>query len=497
MLLYSLLGFTQWFVDSKRDYNWVLGKGNEPSHPYYKGFVLGFNNQTISCSTFLHPLFLVRNTSSISNSNGELIIFTDGRDICNRNGQIMLNGDSLPTSQAIWELFPDFYPLTHKAIILPNPGKENLYYVIHEDLQIGNGIMYYTYPLRFSIVDMEWENGLGAVTERNVVLINDTLDEGLMAAVRHGNGRDWWILVPEFGQPAYYRILLDPGGLHVIGKQYIGSASSMNEGVKAVFSPDGNLFARSGDSVGGQPVRLELFKFDRCTGLLSDYLDIGGFIPWQRGAMVEFSPNSKLLYYTTLIEVWQYDLTAPDIAASKIMVATWDSTFYNLTPTAFVEMQNVWDGRILISSFNNPFLHVIENPDIKGIGCNVIQRAITMCRPGFISPVFPNFRLGPKIGSECDTIYHAGIEDMLNLNQISAYPNPASEIIQFELDISNNNLPMRMCIYDYLGKQVDDLYVAPYQGVIRYDVRSLPAGVYMGVLSNENTQIAKVKFIVE
>ncbi len=86
---------------------------------------------------------------------------------------------------------------------------------------------------------------------------------------------------------------------------------------------------------------------------------------------------------------------------------------------------------------------------------------------------------------------------MLNFNKMSAYPNPASDIIQFELDITNNYLPMRMFIYDYLGKQVDDLYVSPYQGVIRCDVRSLPAGVYMGVLRNENTQIAKVKFIVE
>lgn len=502
-LMFSLLfqhANSQWFVDAKRDYQWIMGWGNySPPHPLYGGAGINFPSTSPIAFTYNHPLALFWNSQVISDINGNLLFHTDGKQIINKNGVIMKNGDSINTGIS-WSLYPTYNPGAHSSLIFPLPGKPNLYVIIHEDFQLSGELSLYVHPLRFSIVDITRDNGLGEVTEKNAILINDTLDESVMAAVRHGNGRDWWILIPEFGEPSYYRILLSDKGLQIMGKQTIGYASSFNEFGESVFSPDGNWFARSGDSCAFTPVRLELYQFDRCTGLLSDYHDLGGFVPpltGSRGFFLEFSPNSKLLYYTTFFEVYQYNLDAPDIQASKTPVAQWDSTYYNFAPIGFVEPQLGPNSKIYISSGNNPYLHVIENPDIPGTGCNVIQRGFTMPKVVFIIPTFPNFRLGPKIGSECDTIYHAGFEDMQAHNQISAYPNPASDIIQFELDITNNYLPTRMRIYDYLGKQLDDLYVAPFQGVIHYDGRSLPAGVYMGILSNEHTQIAKVKFIVE
>ncbi len=491
---------SQWFIDSKRDYQWIMGWGNySPPLPLYGGVGIDFITNHPVAFNFPHQLFLSFQNTAISGFTGQLLFFTDGRTIINKEGLIMKNGDSLCNTNN-WSLFPDFYPGAHGARILPHISNPNLYYIIHEDITQSIELGVFVHPLRFSIVDITQDNGLGEVTEKSVVLINDTLNYSVMATVRHGNGRDWWILIPEFKDNSYYTVLLNDQGLQVIGKQNTGHQNIFNETGKSVFSPDGNWYARSGDSSAFTPVRLELYQFDRCTGLLSDYHDLGGFIPplnGSRGGFLEFSPNSKLLYYTTLLEVYQYNLDAPDIQSSKTLVAQWDSTYYNFAPIGFVEPQLGPDSKIYISSDNNPYIHVIENPDIPGIGCNVVQRGLILPKNSFIIPTFPNFRLGPKIGSVCDTIYHAGVEDMLNFNKMSAYPNPASEFIQFELDITNNYLPMRMCIYDYVGKQVDDLYVAPYQGVIRYNVHSLPAGVYMGVLRNENTQIAKVKFIVE
>ncbi len=109
----------------------------------------------------------------------------------------------------------------------------NVLIVIKDQLSNDYGMI--VHPLLFSIVDITKDNGFGEVTEKKNILINDTLDESVMATVRHGNGRDWWILVPKFAESPYFRILLNENGLQVIGKQTIGNACTFNEGGKSVF----------------------------------------------------------------------------------------------------------------------------------------------------------------------------------------------------------------------------------------------------------------------
>jgi PKD domain len=113
------------------------------------------------------------------------------------------------------------------------------------------------------------------------------------------------------------------------------------------------------------------------------------------------------LYAINASYVFQYDLQATDIAASKTLVAEWDGYVHEISfATTFAAAQLAPDGKIYIcTAFSTPFLHVIEYPDRKGIACQLRQRAIHLPNYNNYSiPNFPNYRLGPIDGSVCDTL---------------------------------------------------------------------------------------------
>ncbi|MBK9423418.1 MAG: hypothetical protein IPN54_04670 [Bacteroidetes bacterium] len=54
----------------------------------------------------------------------------------------------------------------------------------------------------YSIIDMKGDGGLGSVTQKNVQLLNFLMVDCILA-IKHGNGRDWWLMVrpSPVGQP--------------------------------------------------------------------------------------------------------------------------------------------------------------------------------------------------------------------------------------------------------------------------------------------------------
>jgi len=102
-------------------------------------------------------------------------------------------------------------------------------------------------------------------------------------------------------------------------------------------------------------------------------------------------------------------------------------------------MQLSPDNRIIINVPNTftKYLHIIQNPNNRGIACNLEQRAITLptFNP-FTLPSFPNFRLYDAEGSICDSL---GIDMPVSASYnvmrpyLKIYPNPASDIIQIEI----------------------------------------------------------------
>ncbi|MCC6461089.1 MAG: hypothetical protein IT260_11500 [Saprospiraceae bacterium] len=237
--------------------------------------------------------------ASVADSFGRFIFSYNGLSIYDASGETMENGDSFGE----WNLNGG---IPEGGIILPVFKKGNQYILIHETWSYlgtwgtaGNKILY-------SIIDMSRNNGLGAVTSKNIFVFSDTLDYGKIAAVRHANGRDWWIVVPKYDSNIYFSFIVTPEGLRFYDKQEGGEVNRAGFG-QATFSPNGKYYAKFSTIDETAGAYFDIYDFDRCTGHLSNHHQIF-FSNGVLSGGVAFSPNSQFLYISYLDHIYQVDL---------------------------------------------------------------------------------------------------------------------------------------------------------------------------------------------
>lgn len=400
-LLFPGLVFTQNY-----DQNWLMGYfGGLQSEPddVFGISILDFSDCTLTIhdNQNIEMNFDVTNVS-MSNEVGDLIFYSNGIYIENSSFQTMENGTDLNE----WQLIG--YILNQGILSIPYPGNENQYIVFHGTKELLPGIGINMVGLYYSIIDMEANNGLGQVIEKNQSLILDTLQSGKLTATKHGNGRDWWLLINKSSTNNFHTILINPSGISISGIQSTGLPIENGLG-QAVFSPNGNYFVKFNtiDLFTGQFI--EIYNFDRCRGLLSNHRRIQYDEDASSGG-VAISPNSRFLYVSSYKQIYQFDLWATDIESSKIKVAEYDG-FQSPFGSKFFLAQLAPDGKIYINCPNSEnVLHVIHNPNEPGLDCNVEQHGIELPTVnGFSLPNYPNYRLGPIDGSPCDTL---GIDNL-------------------------------------------------------------------------------------
>ncbi len=364
-----------------------------------------------------------RANANICDSNGTLLFSTNGVWVADALGDTMQNGTGLSPS-FYTSLYPDGLHVCQTALIIPRPEAMGEYYIFHctIDDQAGQ----FTRYLYFTEVDMTQNNGLGAVLSKNNVILQDTLNVGKISTVRHANGRDWWVTCNKLNSNIHITFLVTPYGIEGPFEQAVGILRHRDSG-QVCFSPNGDRFAY----YYGAQDDLEVFDFDRCTGLLSNPVHIGIDDYNQMGG-VAFSPSGQFLYVSSVMDVYQYDVTAADIAGSMVHLGSWDG-FYSPSPpfaTAFDIAQLAPDGKIYISTGNGTFhLHVVNQPDLPGLACDFQQHAIELPTYNFNSlPNHPNYFLGPEDGSVCDSL---GVNTLTPgtfpwERGVSAFPNPST-----------------------------------------------------------------------
>jgi len=302
------------------------------------------------------------------------------------------------------------YILDQGAMALPWPEHDSLFLLLHMDKQLTpNQNSFQSAHFYYTLINMNRNNGLGAVIEKNQAFITDFLHKGKVVSTRHANGRDWWLLIRRYGTNTYHRILVTPIGLINKGLEVEGQPIPSNSIGQATFSFDGTKFANVHLTGGiGNPTYVSIYDFNRCSGELSNQIQfVYADTAWCAG--ISISPNNRFLYVSSFRYVYQYDLQAENIEASRVTVAVWDGytePASNLMATTFYLMQLGPDGRIYINSNNTAkHLHVIEHPDSLGLACGLCQHCFELATySSFTLPNFPNYRLGPLEGSPCDTL---------------------------------------------------------------------------------------------
>ncbi len=228
----------------------------------------------------------------ISDNLGNLLFYTNGNYIADATDDTMLNGSNLTPGWFADSYGSGGFPMGQGAIIIPFPNDANKYYLFHEDGVVLSTPVNCVQPVNLfcSIVDMTLNNGLGSVVSKNVSILSDTLILGELTAVKHANGRDWWLICHKNFSDKFYMILITKYGIGNIYSQNIGFSYGYGGEGQNVFSPNGEKYARY-----KPPDGLDVMDFDRCTGQFSNWNHIQ-INDSASGGGVAFSSNSRYLY---------------------------------------------------------------------------------------------------------------------------------------------------------------------------------------------------------
>ena len=358
----------------------------QQGNQWYFGQRAGVNFNTNPPSPLLDgQVNSLEGSSCVSDENGNILFYTDGTQVWNKNVDLMPNGGGLKGHVSSFQ----------NSVIIQQPGNKNIFYLFTTDAIENNGGNGYNY----SIVDMTKDNGSGDVTAKNVVLSAPSSER--ITAVRGADYKSYWVITNDYNSNIFRTYKIDCSGLDpnaVIST--VGRVTNQN-----VYSNIGVLRA-SGDgklllqtNAHGRPITtptdefVQLFDFDNATGNVSNAREIpllnDGYY-WGG----EFSPNSKMLYLVNPFSkaIHQFDLSSGNLAtiiSSKQVLAVPDGSLGAIAMGP--------DLKLYIATGGRDYLHVINDPNQPGAACILVLkqqqtggRTCELGLPNFNPNVFVN-----------------------------------------------------------------------------------------------------------
>lgn len=376
-------------------------------------------------------------SASISDTSGNLLLYAGSiggnnifhANIYNNLNQQLLNGDSIISTSSI----------TQGLLFLPFFNNNNKYLLF----SIGFVPNVFPFPGLFSST-IDISSGIGVVSFKNQIIDTAYRYNEKMITVKHGNGRDWWLINHEHNSDRYIIRLIQNDTINTTNYQNIGSylAGSDAWGQMSV-NPTGNKIA-----IVGSAGSINVFDFDRCSGLLSNFKDLSdtplpGFDRYY-GASIS---TQNLFYYSTYDSIWQVDLNSSNPFQSRLLV--YSDQIPNvclgqqlLGPNNKIYIPNVLTcgGPVNMNDSLNTHLTVIDQPDSIGMGCNVLPyfQPVGGGHSYYGLPNMPNYDLGPLAGSPCDTLTSIHSKPVENYH-FEIIPNPV--VNEFKVSLSNKLKP--------------------------------------------------------
>lgn len=417
----------------------------------------------------------------ISDSSGIFQFYTDGIHVVNKYGQIILNSEdfNLDSATINWT----HTAFSQSVLILPFPEHPDQYYIFHVAGRYF-GWQQFLQPCRiaYSTVDMRSNGGSGEMILKNQTAAADTVLYTTLQAVKHGNGRDWWVVSHKHYSNGLTAALLTPDSITNIVHSYTGPF--IREGFfygQSNFSPDGNLFAMAAwDSS-----YVILYNFDRCSGIFTfNSIIRHTFIDQSvlNLASCIFSPDSRYLYASDVMNVYQFDTYAADIPGSEKIVSSNNGFSGN-----YFRFSNAPDGKIYMSGWGSTqFLHVINDPNQADTACHLVENQVPVLYYANSVPDFPNYRLGALTSSGCDTLTN-NFESISHQKEIRVSPNPSTGTYIFNLpegfhvnEIIVTDITGRNILFSTHQNEIDLSGAA--EGIYFYNLISSAGQIWKGTL---------------
>ena len=328
-------------------------------------------------------------TSSMCDTNGNLLFYSDGKNVYNKNHEIMENSYA----------GPDYNQGVQAALCIPKPGSDSLFYVF----TANTFIQQYNQPLNFyHTIDMSLNDGLGGILNTDTLPGAWDASEQLNASY-FKDKTGYWIVMRKYKEHQYAAYKVTSVGVNpspVLSDAPNRYLPNANYGYMK-FTYDKKYLVFFYNYATGYFQDIEICKFNNNTGeieFLYSFQLIELFPnnpPPYQTMNGEFSPDSKYMYVAGHLQaadsthIYQFDMQYIEdkdlLKQSAVKIGE---------PIGF-NLQLASNGRIYCFSNSIPgpednTVSVINNPGKPGLECNY-QENVLFINNGDVVRAFVNF----------------------------------------------------------------------------------------------------------
>jgi gliding motility-associated-like protein len=363
----------------------LLGYAQREQENWFMGTYLGMKFQGNTMSVI--PVNTSKMYASYGSATwsdpvtGELLFYTNGNVVYNRQHKQMPNGAGLNS---------DNMP-TH-TMIVPNPADKNLFYVFSSPAT-STGLFY-------AEVDMRLQGGMGDVPSPSQFFVSSA--DLAFCIVRQASGEGYWLITHTATTDEFRAYPIGSKGLELNPVvSHAGSVSPDKPGyiyAKMISNSTGDrfVFSHGNHNSGGPKAICEEFVFDKDCGVirLSRAINPPVLQAEVQLSYPAYSPDNNRLYVSWIYDsgqssLVQYDLTAPDPGNTYKIISSGNN--YN------GDLQLAPDGKIYMATSENSAvtgkISVINKPNLTGTACDFKDRAVTLAADPslYYTEHFPEF----------------------------------------------------------------------------------------------------------
>ena len=323
--------------------------------------------------------------SSICDTSGNLMFYTDGQTVWNKNHDVVENGTGLMAHTSS----------TQGSLLLQHPENDTMVFLFTTPSAVNLNT-----GLRYNIINTNIGNG--RVVVKNKLLLTPTTEK--LTAINHANGRDIWVIVHGYTSNSYFSYLLTKTGLVECSIESVTGNILEDIPVLWPYNTPGNLISNfQGNQIAAAiflSSKVEVFNFNNSNGRLEieDTIQLNSNV-----YCVVYNNNGNRLYIQTMNS---------NIDSSYIY-------YYENKTLTLVNKYKHGQIQFIVNQFNNIYIANMDSSHLS-----ILEN---------IDDVMPTFnKKGVELGS---SISSAGLP---NFNQ--SYFNTPSINFAVKLDCVSNTI---------------------------------------------------------